>query len=99
MPDDVFLGTIPNNSAVILDQQEAVLSGEVICHSALKSNCIGQWNNATEPLASHCPDSPGVFSSVALNLSTITEEGIYSCVVQDEEMKNQELFIGFYHSG
>lgn len=109
LPDDIFLGTIPNNSAVILDQQEGVASGgEVICHSALKSDCIGKWTNATQSLTRSIRDcttddrlvrEADVFSSVVLDLGTITEEGMYSCVVRDEKMESHELLIGFYHSG
>ena len=45
-------------------------------------------------------ESAGVtFNSVALNLGEVAEEGVYTCIVQDELGVEQKLFIGVYQSG
>jgi hypothetical protein len=97
LPDNIFLGSIPNNSAVVYE--EGMLQ-EVFCHSARKSSCVsGQWIG-TSDLEANCEDSEGVtFDHVAFNLSTVSNYGIHSCVIADERGVEQSLFIGIYNSG
>lgn len=39
------------------------------------------------------------FDALRLNLSTVSEHGVYSCVMDDEMGIEQNLFIGIYQSG
>lgn len=101
LPDNFFLGTLPNNSAVVV-LNNTRNAQEIICHSASKSNCITQWVGPAGSL-SRCSeqisDELVVFNSARLNLNEITKEGLYTCITEDENSQEQKLYIGIYKSG
>lgn len=58
LPDDVFLGSVPNNSAVIY-HRESERPQKLLCHSALQSSCTGQWLGLGDT-ASHSCEGDGM---------------------------------------
>ncbi len=99
LPDRFFLGNLPNNSAVVFSQQEHT-EQQVICHSALKSSCAaGQWINSQGQPVGSCNHTESAFNSVRLDVGQVSEEGVYSCVIQDEMGVQQKLILGVYQSG
>lgn len=104
LPDNIFLGFIANNSAVIFDS-ESDQKQELHCHSALQSGCTGEWLGLTPPSSESCDDNNGgsgvgmSYKSIKLDLGSLSEEGVYTCAIQDEAMQEQRLYIGVYQSG
>lgn len=103
LPDNFFLGSIPNNSAVIF---QPGMPQEVICHSAHRSSCAaGHWMSVGSNTDLGSCDNRGsevevaTFNSLRLDLNEASEQGVYSCVVYDEREVEQKLFVGVYHSG
>lgn len=108
LPDRIFLGSLPNNSAVVFNREESRKPQELLCHSALPSNsCAGEWlgvNNT--PPSERCSGGrasslleDAVFSSVKLDLHTVSEEGVYTCIIDDEDQMEQRHYVGIYHNG
>ena len=92
-----FFGTVQNNSAVILHNENS----EIICHSALRSGCNGQWLSPRELTRSCTKDntSKSAFNSVKLDLQSVSEEGVYTCNIEDEKQQQQKIFVGVYRAG
>ncbi len=97
----MFLGSLLNNSAIILSSEENKTQ-EVICHSALKSSCPGQWLDHPEAAPEDCAERESTemtFNSVVLDLNSVSLEGMLVCVIEDENREAQKLFLGVYLSG
>lgn len=81
------------------------MPAEVVCHSTSRSSCVaGQWTSLTADVeTTSCENSEsaaeGTFSSVTLDLSEVSAQGVHSCIVNDERGVEQKLFIGVYQSG
>ena len=101
LPGTIFLGSLPNNSAVILSN-EGNKSQEVICHSAQKSSCPGRWLDLDKSIHEDCDvmESEVVaFNSVRLDLNSVSDKGVVACVTEDENGEEQRLYLGVYMSG
>lgn len=100
--EDQFFGTIPNNSLIITGG----LHTNVLCHSASKTACSGQWFTPggdsiaiTGNETSDCKRTSHLYSYV--NLTIIQDQkasGVYTCVIKDENGIPQSLYIGIYNS-
>ena len=104
LPDNIFLGSIPNNSAVIVDRNFD-LQQELLCHSALQSSCTtGEWLGLGPQSYESCNEGPGANTSyefVRMDLRNVNESDkrVYTCAIQDEDLQKQQLFVGVYQSG
>ena len=101
LPGHVFLGSLQNNSVVVVDSQEQNRTQEVFCHSALKSSCPGQWLDRPEATPEVCSESGSramAFNSVKLDLTSVVE-GLLVCVTEDRNREVQRLYLGVYLSG
>lgn len=104
LSDQVFLGSVPNNSAVIVNN-ESENDQELLCHSALQSSCSGEWSSLTLPALQNCTEGDEAsgtstsYESVRLHLGSPLDEGLYTCGIQDEVLQEQELYVGVYNSG
>ncbi len=97
MPDNFFLGTLPNNSAVVFNS--GGMPQAVLCHSGLRSNGTGQWMSPVAMYEGDGNDFMAEFNFVKLDLKNGTVEGIYTCIIEDENEQEQKLYIGAYQSG
>lgn len=107
LPDNVFGGAVPNNSVIVVSSEDE-RPQELICHSGLKAACRGQWLVADDPQDPEdtgaqdqvdSANSTGIFNFVKLDVGAISRDGVYSCIIKDEEMQYQSLFVAIYHSG
>lgn len=147
LSEDVFLGSVPNNSAVVVRQQNesgAVSSDipkELLCQSSLLgtgsgSTCNAQWLSPSNSPVGQCvsrsvSESPeegerggqeeekenaaegggssrgeaeevegSMFNSARLELGAAgVEEGVYTCVIEDENRVEHKLYVGIYQDG
>ena len=93
--EDQFLGSIPNNSIIISDSSHK----NILCHSASKTACSGQWLGPTKEIVtfrSEC--SPVVHSYVSLSMMEDRQSGLYTCVINDEYDITRSVYIGIYSS-
>ncbi len=98
---------VPNNTALVADVNNQI--GTIFCSSGSRVTNIGHWlaPNQTEITES----SSGSFTAIrgggnfpsyiALQLksgSSIAEEdqGVYTCIIQDEDGVQQILYVGIY---
>ena len=100
---------ISNNSALRADESQQI--GKIYCHSASRESDIGQWfSPAGEDITFDFTDKfrvrfgEGSFSSyVTLELNEGTsllpeDQGVYTCVISDENGIPQTLHVGLYRS-
>ena len=101
---------ISNNSALRADESQQI--GEIYCHSASRESDIGQWfTPAGEDITFDFTDKfrvqrfgDGSFPSfVTLELNEGTsllpeDQGVYTCVIPDENGIPQTLHVGLYRS-
>lgn len=103
LSDSTFLGSVPNNSAVVFDHLQSVPQ-QVICHSSTVPSCQNnqhqyQWlgvDRVTVLGSNDC--SNGTFHSTILKIDNLSKEGIYNCEVLDEHGMMRRLFVGIYRS-
>lgn len=137
LSQDLFLGLVPNNSAVLLVQQYEQsqdddyrdvgneVPQELLCQSALLrtgTNCNARWLDPSNSGVGQCvrqidsekveeveeeeveavsKEAEGlVFNSVRLDLKAADlEEGVYTCIIEDENRVEQKLLVGVYQRG
>ena len=93
--EDQFLGSIPNNSILISDSSHK----NILCHSASKTACSGQWLNPTKEIVTFTSEcSPVVHSYVSLSMMEDRQSGLYTCVINDEYDVTRSVYIGIYSS-
>ena len=124
---DLFLGSVPNNSAVVVKMRNNELKDvgndipqELLCQSALlrtNTNCNARWLNPSNSPVGQCvsqsdsgigemgervseQDNVLVFNLLRMDLEAANlEEGVYTCIIEDENRVEQNLHVGIYQDG
>ena len=99
---------VQNNSAILADTEGHI--GTVYCTSGLHASGIGEWFAPDGVKVSGSGDSSftvfrggGNFPSfIALQLKTnkllkTSDEGIYECIIPDENNRTETLYAGLYN--
>lgn len=101
--EDQFLGSIPNNSVIVNSGSRT----NILCHSASKTSCSGQWFSPVgEPAVSEqASDRPSECTSLLYSYANLTvvgdlqeTSGIYTCTINDENDVQQSIYVGVYNS-
>ena len=102
---------ISNNSALIADSAGQI--GTIYCHSASKQSRIGRWISpagsditftSTDAFDIGLHSGSFIYSYTTLALSngfslSGADQGVYSCLIPDENGIQNTLHIGIYHHG
>ena len=97
---DRFLGSIPNNSIIISSGSQDKVN--ILCHSASKNACSGQWLRISEEGTIQASNTSSECSSLLYSYANLTfergqgESGVYKCIMNDENNILQSIFIAIY---
>ena len=107
-----WVNLTPIHNVSALRASESGDIGTIYCHSSTNDSNVGRWispqgqditRNFTDPFSIQFNNGPGYPSFSTLQLHnpllqpfTSTYEGIYSCVVPDDQGVMQTLHIGIY---